>query len=80
MNITIDMKEVQANIKKASPKVVKAAEDALRDTVVLIANDVINIHPWKTRTGNNSRSIKYMITQGGLGGAVYSTSGYGGFL
>jgi len=65
-------------IKEGKNKIDNAAKKALKDTVVAIANDVIKIHPWKNRTGNNSRSIKYEVD--GLSGAVYSTSGYGGYL
>lgn len=59
-------------------KVNKASEKGLKDVIVDIANTVINVHPWKTRTGNNSRSIKYEVE--GSNGKVYSTSGYGGIL
>ena len=75
-----------SKIPKAKNKVKNARKNALRETVVAIANDVIKIHPWKNRTGNNSRSIKYEVGPGGevakgeLEGAVYSTSGYGGYL
>jgi len=78
MNIKVDMSEVEAGMKKFTAKAQKATEQAMKDTVVLIANDVINIHPWKTRTGNNARSIKYEAKK--LTGSVYSTSGYGGYL
>ena len=78
MNIKVDMSEVEAGMKKFKAKAQKAAEQAMKDTVVLIANDVISIHPWKTRTGNNARSIKFEVKK--LTGSVYSTSGYGGFL
>ncbi|MBA7641806.1 hypothetical protein ES703_49491 [subsurface metagenome] len=72
--------------KEAMDKVNKATKQGLKDVVTDIANDVINIHPWKTVTGNNSRSIKYEVGPGKEvaknegEGAVYSTSGYGGFL
>ena len=65
-------------IKEAKNKVNKAGEKALKDTITDIAEEVITIHPWKNVTGNNSRSIKYEVK--GLSGAVYSTSGYGGYL
>lgn len=64
--------------KQASQQVETATEKALKNVVVDIANDVIKIHPWKTQTGNNSRSIKFEAKK--LSGSVYSTSGYGGFL
>ena len=72
--------------KEARNKVKGVGEKALKNVIIDIANDVINIHPWKTQTGNNNRSIQYEvgphgeIAKGGLEGAVYSTSGYGGFL
>lgn len=61
MNIKVDISEVQAGLKLYGAKAQNAAQKAMRDTVVLIANDVIKIHPWKTRTGNNSRSIAYGV-------------------
>ena len=71
---------------KAQAQVEKGIEEGLKDTVADIANMVISDHPWKTQTGNNSRSIKYEVGPGGevakkkLEGAIYSTSGYGGYL
>ena len=76
MNIKVDMTEVQANLKKLSPKVISAAEKAMKDTVVLIASDSIKGSPFLT--GNNRRSIKYEVKK--LTGSIFSTSGYGGFL
>lgn len=75
----IDM-TVRKNLRtdEAGEKVKKAGVKALKDVIVAIANDVIKIHPWKTRTGHNSRSIRYEVK--GLSGSVYSTSGYGGYL
>jgi len=64
--------------QEAGKKVEDATERALVNVIAAIASDVINIHPWKTQTGNNSRSIKFEAK--GLEGKVYSTSGYGGFL
>ena len=78
MNIKVDMAGVIKGLKKYEAKVQAAEKQAMKETVVLIANDVIKIHPWKTRTGNNSRSIAYTV--GKLTGSVFSTSGYGGFL
>ena len=80
VTVKVDDALVRANLGKLSDKVKKAMQDGLRDTIVEIANTVINVHPWQTQTGNNSRSIKYEMSKGGLQGAVYSTSGYGGFL
>lgn len=69
--------EVQAKIKGATSK-------ALQDTVVDIANDAIRMSP--VLTGNNRRSIKFEVGPHGEvakkegEGAIFSTSGYGGYL
>jgi len=76
MNIKIDMSEVEAGMKKFKAKAQKAAEQAMKDTVVLIASDSIKGSPFLT--GNNRRSIKYEVKK--LTGSIFSTSGYGGFL
>ena len=71
-------------IGAAKNKVKNARNNALRDTVVAIAGDAIKGSP--VLTGNNRRSIAYEVGPGGVvatkagQGAVYSTSGYGGFL
>jgi len=77
MNITM---KVRTNLKtkEVGDKVKGASEKALKNVIIAIASDVIKIHPWKTQTGNNSRSIKFEAK--GLSGSVYSTSGYGGYL
>ena len=78
--------EVNLKNKEVQAKVNSATKRSLLNVVVAIANDVIKIHPWKTVTGNNSRSIKFEVGPGKpvamreLEGAIYSTSGYGGFL
>ncbi len=70
--------------KEVQNKVKKATEKALRDVVTDIANDAIKFSP--KVTGNNARSIKYEVGPGGKiakgegEGAIYSTSGYGGYL
>ena len=70
--------------KEVVDKVNKATKQAIKDVVVDIANDAIKGSP--KVTGNNARSIKYEVGPGGevakkeLEGAVYSTSGYGGYL
>ena len=68
--------EVNLKTKEVKNKVNKATEKAIKDVVVDIANDAIRGSPYLT--GNNRRSIKYEAK--GLEGAIYSTSGYGGFL
>lgn len=85
MKLKVDMK-VNLKTKEVQDKVKKASSQGLVDSVVAIANTVISEHPWKTQTGTNSRSIKYEVGPGKpvatkeLEGAVYSTSGYGGYL
>ena len=75
--MNLKTKEVQAKIEKSRRR-------ALRDTVVDIARDAIKMSPWLT--GNNARSLKYEVGPGGEvakkegEGAIYSTSGYGGYL
>jgi len=76
LKIEYDMTEVYKGLDKLSDKTKKAAEGAMKDTVVNIANDAINGSP--VDTGNNRRSIRYLTKQ--LHGEIFSTSGYGGFL
>ncbi len=70
--------------KEVQTKVNKATKQGLKDVVVDITNEAIRLSP--VLTGNNRRSIKYEVGPLGeiakdeLSGAVYSTSGYGGYL
>jgi len=70
--------------KEVQDKVKKATKQGLKDSVTDIANDAIKLAP--VLTGNLRRSIAYEVGPGGevakkeLEGAVYSTSGYGGYL
>ena len=83
VNITLNLKD-----KAALEKVIKAARLAMRDTVKNVHADAVRMSPHKT--GNNKRSLAFecsgfdtgegVVDQGGIEGAVYSTSGYGGFL
>lgn len=75
MKIKTDV-DVNLKTKEVQDKVNKATEKALRGVVVDIANDTIKGSP--VLTGNNRRSIRFEAK--GLEGAIYSTSGYGGFL
>ena len=65
-----------SKIPEAKRKINDAEEKALKNTIVDIAADSIKGSP--ILTGNNRRSIKYEVK--GMSGAVYSTSGYGGYL
>ena len=76
MKIDVDMSEVYKGLDKLTAKTQKAAEDTLKDVVVLIASDSINGSP--VLTGNNRRSIRYLVKK--LTGEIFSTSGYGGYL
>ncbi len=84
--VNLKSKEVQAKVKKATEK-------ALKDVVTDIAQDAIEHAPPPPKigtryisTGHNRRSIRFEIGPGKpiaqkeLEGAVYSTSGYGGYL
>ncbi|KKL45023.1 hypothetical protein LCGC14_2359840 [marine sediment metagenome] len=83
MRITVNLK-LNLKVPEVTKAVEKANRLAMRDTVVDIAADAIKGSP--ALTGNNRRSIKFETGPGGevakkdLEGAVYSTSGYGGFL
>ena len=69
---------IETNLKfgEGNEKVSKAGADALKEVIVRITRDAKADSPWLT--GNNSRSIDFESE--GLSGAVYSTSGYGGYL
>ena len=83
MKITTDW-TLNLKTKEAQDKVEKAIKQGLKDSVTDIANDTIQGSP--VLTGNNRRSIMFEVGPGKEiaqkegEGAVYSTSGYGGFL
>lgn len=83
MKMSVDVK-LNVKAKAVEAKVEKATEKALKDVVTDIAGDVIKESP--VATGNNRRSIMFEVGPHGavakekLEGAVYSTSGYGGYL
>lgn len=62
--------------KEAGKKIEGIVEKAVKEVVVDVASDSVKGSP--VDTGHNRRSIDYNVK--GLEGAVYSTSGYGGFL
>ena len=70
--------------KEVIDAVAKAASQGLKDVVADIGNDAIKGSP--VLTGNNRRSIRFEVGPGKeiakskLEGAIYSTSGYGGYL
>ena len=83
MKITTNW-ELNLKSKEAQDKVRKAVQRGLVDSVTDIANDAIKGSP--VLTGNNARSIRFEVGPGKevakkeTEGAVYSTSGYGGWL
>ncbi len=92
MKITTDF-ILNLKTEEAKDAVKKATKKALRDIITDIAQDTIEHAPPPpkigtiyTSTGHNKRSIKFEIGPGKeiakneLEGAVYSTSGYGGYL
>ena len=92
MKITVGFK-LNLKTKEATEQVHKATKAALRDVITDIAQDAIEHAPPPPKigtsyvsTGHNKRSIKFEMGPGQpiakkeLEGAVYSTSGYGGFL
>ena len=82
--------------EEADKKVTEANKSAMRDTVVLVTGDAVRFSPWLTGNNRRSivGEVSGMggVASGGVGqaerlvdeskieGAVYSTSGYGGFL
>ena len=87
---------VRLNIRDTEVKkeVTEASKKAMRDTVVEVTRDAVRGSPWET--GNNRRSIvgeasgmgmvagqgssERLVDDSKIEGAVYSSSGYGGYL
>ena len=90
-SITLNLKT-----EEATKQVIKANKEAMRDTVVEVTHDAVQGSPWETGNNRRSivgeTSGMGMVASGGKGrterlvndskieGAVYSSSGYGGFL
>jgi len=86
--------ELNLRTEAVDKEVTEANQKAMRDTVVEVTNDAVRGSPWET--GHNRRSmvgevskmgmvagqgsLERQVDEGGIEGAVYSTSGYGGFL
>ena len=88
--------EIRLDIKEEAvdKALTEAARKAMRDTVLEIHRDAVKGSPWLT--GNNRRSIvgeastmgvvagqgsaERQVNDAEIEGAVYSSSGYGGFL
>lgn len=87
--IHVDIKEEEVN-----KEVTEASRNAMRDTVVDVTRDAVKGSPWLT--GNNRRSLvgeastmgvvsgqgspTRQVDDSKIEGAVYSSSGYGGYL
>lgn len=88
--------ELNLKVNEAIKQIEKANKSAMRDTVVLVTGDAVKESPWITGTNRRSivGEVSGMggVASGGAGqaerlvddskieGAVYSSSGYGGFL
>ena len=88
--------ELNLKVDEAIKQVSEANKRAMRDTVVLVTGDAVRFSPWLTGNNRRSivGEVSGMggVASGGVGqaerlvdeskieGAVYSTSGYGGFL
>jgi len=95
MNMKVDV-ALNLKVDEAVKDVTNASKMAMRDTVVEVTHDSLQLSPWLT--GNNRRSIagevsgmggvasggegrsERMVDDSQIEGAVYSTSGYGGYL
>ena len=71
VNVRVDIKAA-----KVMALVDDAVDEALRDTVVATARDVVKGSP--VLTGHNRRSIGFTLKK--LSARIFSTSGYGGWL
>jgi len=87
---------VNLNVKEVTDKVKEASRLAMRDTVVAVIEDAVEFSPWLTTNNRRRLTGEVsgmgMVASGGDGsderqvdddkveGAVYSTSGYGGYL
>jgi len=76
INVKIDDAEVLRNMAKLGGKFKPAIAAGLRDTIIATTADVVKGS--RHKTGNNQRSIAYESDK--LSAAVFSTSGYGGYL
>lgn len=86
MRVSVSV-ELNLKTKEVTEAMAKAARLAMRDTVIDTLNDSVKGSP--KLTGNNARSLVgetsgfgggQVVDQSKIEGAVFSTSGYGGFL
>ena len=95
MNMSVDVK-LNLKVDKATKEVIDASKMAMRDTTVEVTHDSVQLSPWLTgnnrrsitgevsgmggvASGGEGRTER-MVDDSKIEGAVYSTSGYGGFL
>ena len=87
MKLNITLKELNINDKEIKDMMSKAGKEALKDVITDTLAD--SVKDCKKVTGNNARSLTMEVSGIGLNqivdpskmeGAVYSTSGYGGYL
>ena len=84
MKVTVKLDLSGLRINEATKEVKEAARKGVVDTITDIAEQAVKKSPYLT--GNNANSIKYEVgpnqpeARDELSAAVYSTSGYGGFL
>ena len=88
--------ELNLKVDEAVKQVTEASKMAMRDTTVAVTHDAVQLSPWITgnnrrsivgeasgmgtvASGGEGRAER-MIDDSKIEGAVYSTSGYGGFL
>lgn len=83
MKVSVDV-VTHLKIREVQTKLHKAEREALADIVVDIHRDAAELSPYQY--GTNKRSLRFEVGPGGvvakeeLEGAVFSTSGYGGYL
>lgn len=83
MKVTVKVK-TNLRVKQVQAEISESISGSLRDTVADIAKDAIKLSP--VLTGNNRRSIKFEVgpdkevAKRKGEAAVYSTSGYGGYI
>jgi len=95
MNMNVEVK-LNLKEDKVIKDVTEASKMAMRDTTVEVTHDSVQLSPWRTGNNRRSivgevsgmgtvasgggGSSQRMVDDSAIEGAVYSTSGYGGFL
>jgi len=94
MNMTSEI-TVNIKSEELNKKVAEASKQAMRDTVVEVTNDAVKESPWITGNNRRmlvgevsgmgvvateEGQCERLVDDSQIEGAVYSTSGYGGYL